>query len=256
MNQPVEPATAPRIDPVGPPLATETAAASAPAAPSIVVRLLGVLKREPVLFITVAYLFVSFLGLWSSFWFYRRFDVPILEYMQSSDFFVAGLRRPQFMLLLGVSLFWLWLSAWPMRWVEGNHERADDYRRNHWWGKYLFPEPRSWQGLWGVRSETMLLVAFLGLALYVVYTFSVVSAKDILRERDKTHRVKVSLSMEGSTPTVASLLGTTSAFVFLWRGDTRRSEVVPIESIAKIESLDQPQAVSKPPSALVGEPVR
>lgn len=254
MNQPIEPADTPCLDPVAPPVAVKTAAD--PLGPSIVVRLLGVLKREPVLFVTLAYLFVSFLGLWSSFWFYRRFDIPILDYMQSSDFFVAGLRRPQFFLLLGVTLFWLWLCAWPMRWVERNHERADGYRRRYWWGKYLFPDPRSAKGLWGLRSETMLVVAFLGLALHVVYTFSTLSAKDILRGRDKTHRVSISLSREGTKPAEASLLGTTSAFVFLWREDTRRTEIVPIESIAKIESIGQLQALSKPPPALASEPAR
>ncbi|MGH8025120.1 MAG: hypothetical protein ACREO0_00190 [Pseudoxanthomonas sp.] len=250
MNQPVEPADTPRIDPVEVAIASKTATDAAPqAAPSVVVRLLGVLKREPVLFITLAYLFVSFLGLWSSFWFYRRFEVPILDYMQSSDFFVAGLRRPQFMLLLGISLFWLWLSAWPVRWVERNRERAEDYKRRYWWGKYLFPDPKSWQGLGGMRSETMLVVAFLGLALHVVYTFSMVSAKDILRDKDKTHRVRVTLSVEGAPSAEASLLGTTSAFVLLWRADTQRAEVVPIESIAKIESLDKPQLPTKSSTA-------
>ncbi|MET0655906.1 MAG: hypothetical protein ABWX88_09380 [Pseudoxanthomonas sp.] len=250
MTHPVAPAEVPQNNPGD---ATTDAGESVVTAqpPSIVVRLLEVLKREPVLFITLAYLFVSFLGLWSSYWFYRYFDVPILQYMQSSDFFVAGLRRPQFILLLGIALFWLWLSAWPLRWVERNGARAEDYKRKYWWGKYLFPDPRSWQGLWGVRSETMFVVAFLGLALYVVYTFSIVPAKDILRDKDKSHLIRMTLSAPGAASSEASLLGTTSAFVFLWRADKQRAEIVPIESIEKIESVDPPRALTKIPKPSV-----
>ena len=50
------------------------------------------LRREPSLMVTVAYLFVSFIGLWSNYWFYRGFGLPVLEYMQASDYLVAGLR--------------------------------------------------------------------------------------------------------------------------------------------------------------------
>ena len=248
MSQPAVPADNTPNEPVSSP--PDAGAPNAPAqGPSVVVRLLDVLKREPVLFLSLAYLFVSFLGLWSSFWFYRRFDVPILDYMQSSDFFVAGLRRPQFALLLAVTLLWLWLSAWPMRWVERNRVLAEEYKRRYWWGRYVFPDPQGWQSLGGIRSDTMLVLAFLGLALYVVYTFSLISARDILRDRNRTHRVGVTLSMEGAAPVEASLLGTTSAFVFLWRGDTRRAQIVPIESIASIESIDPPKALAPLPNA-------
>lgn len=250
MSQPVLPAETPQKEPDAS-AAAQTAVSSQ--SPSIVARLFGVLKREPVLFITVAYLFVSLLGLWSSFWFYRRFEVPILEYMQSSDFFVAGLRRPQFALLLGAALFWLWLSAWPMRWVERNRDLAKEYRRKYWWGKHLFYDPQSWQGLWGIRSDTLLVISFLGLGLFTIYNFSLASARDILSGKDKGHRVWVTLAMEGAPTAEASLLGTTSAFVFLWRVDTRRAEIVPIESIAKMESINPPKAPTARPAADTGK---
>ena len=206
----------------------------------MVVRLLGVLKREPVLFVTIAYVFVSVLGLWSSYWYFRAFNVPIMQYLQSSDFFVAGLRRPEFFLTLGACLFWLWLCTWPMRWLERNPERAADYRREHWWGRFFFPDSRSWLGFWGMRSETMLLGGFLLLAVYLVYAHSAKSAERILKGTDKGHLVRVSLSSGGTLAGEASLLGTSSAFVFLWWADRNHVDIVPIEAVSRIESLDKP----------------
>ncbi|MEO6364575.1 MAG: hypothetical protein ABIO38_00775, partial [Luteimonas sp.] len=57
-----------------------------PAAPAmrpqpIVVRALQLLKREPALLVTVVYLFVSFVGVWCSYWYFRRFGIPILDYL-------------------------------------------------------------------------------------------------------------------------------------------------------------------------------
>lgn len=239
MNQPLQPIVGPEIGPV-PEAATEGTLPEIPQqGPSVVVRLLQVLKREPVLFVTIAYVFVSVLGLWSSYWYFQAFNVPILLYLQSSDFFVAGLRRPEFLLVLGASLLWLWLSAWPMRWIERNPERAADYRQKHWWGRFLFPDSRSWLSFWGMRSDTMLLTGFLILAVCVVYLHSASSAARIIKGTDKGHLVRVSLS-DGPLPGEASLLGTSSAFVFLWRAGRNQVEIVPIEAISRIESLHRP----------------
>lgn len=245
MTQPVEPRHTPHIELVEAPIAM-TAAPEFPASAetSIVVRLLGVLKREPVLFVTIAYVFVSILGLWSSYWFFRRFNIPILQYLQSSDFFVAGLRRPELFVLLGISLIGLWLSAWPMRWTERNVERAAEYRRKYWWGKLFFPDSRSWLSFWGVRSETLLLGGFLLLAVHLAYSHSTTSAVAILKGKDRGHLVKVRLSTGETLPAEASLLGTTSAFVFLWWSATNQVEIVPIESISRIESVDTPSLPS------------
>ena len=65
------------------------------------------------LLFTTAYLLVSALGLWCSYWFYRGFGVSILDYLQASDFLVAGVRDPVYigLLLLGTYLALLWVSA-------------------------------------------------------------------------------------------------------------------------------------------------
>ena len=53
---------------------------------SVVIRALRILKREPILFVTLGYLLVSFIGIWANYWFYSRFGLPILDYMQGSDY--------------------------------------------------------------------------------------------------------------------------------------------------------------------------
>src|SRR5687768_9466092 len=52
--------------------------------PAWVLRVWTRLRREPGMLVTMAYLAVSFLGLWASYWFYRGFGLPILDYMQPS----------------------------------------------------------------------------------------------------------------------------------------------------------------------------
>ena len=80
-----EPAGAVAPVPVAPaggsPSATPTAGATVarPAPASLVGRLLAVLKREPVLFISLSYILVSFFGIWSTYWFYRTLGLPILR---------------------------------------------------------------------------------------------------------------------------------------------------------------------------------
>ena len=61
-------------------------------------RLLRVLRREPVLFVTLSYVLVSFLGLWSSDWFSRGLGLPILQYLQGGDLFIVGPRHPDYLL--------------------------------------------------------------------------------------------------------------------------------------------------------------
>ena len=67
---------------------------------SLAVRAWRRLRREPSLMFTTAYVFVSFIGLWANYWFYRAFELPILEYMHGSDYLVAGLRDPAYGVIL------------------------------------------------------------------------------------------------------------------------------------------------------------
>lgn len=207
-----------------------------PDAPSLVGRALRVLKREPILFVTLGYLFVAFIGLWANYWFYSRFGLPVLEYMQGADFLVAGLREPAYALALGAAVVFTFVVTWPERWRRRNPERALQLRA-HWWGRLLFRsgEPRRFAGL-GMAPESALVFGVLWATIWLLFGYVISKAQDI--QAGGGHVVRVTLSGQpAAMPGTPRLLGTSSAFVFLYWIDGKRAEAMPIEAIARIESL-------------------
>ena len=214
---------APAIAPVPP----------SPAVPrSAIRRLWDVCRREPMLLVTLSYLFVSVIGLWDSYWFYRRFDIPILEYMASSDYFIAGLRRPTYAFLLGWVLLAAAAALWPMRWRDRNPERAARIER-HWWGRFLFPRRTDWWIYFGLHPETMTTLSALLVMGIVLFSHSVHNAEVVRAGGGNAVEVRVGAER---TPLAGDwrMLGTGNAFVFLWDAAAQRAEVVPIEALGGI----------------------
>ena len=218
----------------GPPSAVAAPAAAVAAADdvSIVRRIWGVFRREPLLLVTCSYLFISAYGLWDSYWFYRRFDIPILEFMQSSDYFVAGLRRPEYLGLLAWILATSWLALWPERWRQRHPERAVRVQQR-WWGRLLVPRRTDWWTYMGLHPETMAALAALVAMALLLYTAGNSRAQRI--HDGGGHAVSVRLL--GAAQEMAGewrMLGTSSAFVFVWNPSQRRAEVLPIDSLAAV----------------------
>ena len=217
---------APAIAPVPP----------SPAVPrSAIRRLWDVCRREPMLLVTLSYLFVSVIGLWDSYWFYRRFDIPVLEYMQSSDYFVSGLRRPVYLLLLSWVLLAAAAALWPMRWRERNPERAARIERR-WWGRFLFPRRTDWWVYFGLQPETATVLTSLLVMGFVFSAYSGAQAEVI--RAGGGNLVEVGIGSDRQ-PLAGDwrMLGTSSAFVFLWDPAAGRTEVVPIEAIGGIRPM-------------------
>jgi hypothetical protein len=240
--------TAPDDAPAGGPDAADGPQAAAVAVPFTdpwLVRTWRLLLREPSLLVATTYLFVSFIGLWASFWFYRMFGLPILEYMQASDYLVAGLRDPVYVALLGFSALLAALISWPEFYRVREPERVAILRRR-WWGRLVFPEHRwlRWQGLGMAPVTGVVFAVFLGM-ICACTAYVVTRAVDI---RDggagnpaSGHLVEVTLAGDSaSLPGQARLLGTTSAFVLLWWPQQRRAEVVPVASVKRLASLRPP----------------
>ena len=207
-------------------------------------RLWAVMHREPALMVTTAYLFVSFIGLWANYWFFRRFDLPILEYMQGGDYLVAGLRDPIYAYaVIGITLASL-LIVWVEKWRVRHSERVRRLSRS-WWGRVLFGqghEPSAWY--LGMSRETGLLVMSFVTAMLIV--FSYVDARAQAIHAGGGHVVRVSLAGEAAAlPGQARLLGTNSSFVFLWWPQQRKVEALPTANVSRIESVPPP-AVVKP----------
>lgn len=210
---------------------------------SWVMGLFAVMKREPVLFVTLGYLVVSFIGLWASYWFYRRFGVPILEYMQGSDFLIAGLREPLYALALAAAFAFSWVVMWPERWRRRHPERAEALRASHWWARVVFPGRAFYWSWWGMTPEGGLVFGVFWVMIWMVMAF--VSGKAQGVYDGGGHVVRVTLSgASDALPGEARLLGTTSGFVFLWWPEARRAEAVSLENIGRIQSLRGPRAVT------------
>lgn len=209
---------------------------------SAVRRLWDMFGREPVLLFTCSYLFVSVVGLWDSYWFYRRFDVPVLEYLQSSDYFVAGLRRPMYALLLAWTLLASVLALWPERWRRRHPERAARMD-GKWWFRGLFPKRGDWWAYFGLHPETMATltaVLMMGLMMFVNST----SRADELHAGGGS---AVSVRLTDSRGELAGdwrLLGTSSAFVFLWDATDKRAELVSMEALSSIRPRAQGPATA------------
>ncbi|MBC7805492.1 MAG: hypothetical protein H7145_05010 [Akkermansiaceae bacterium] len=56
--------------------------------------LLELLRREPALGFTLAYLFLAAVGITYDFWFFLFFGVNVLNYADFSDFLLAAVREP------------------------------------------------------------------------------------------------------------------------------------------------------------------
>ena len=218
---------------------------------SMVRRIGNVFRREPVLLITCSYLFISVYGLWDSYWFYSRFDIPILEFMQSSDYFVAGLRRPEYLWLLVWTLLASWLTLLPERWRQHHPERVRRIERR-WWGRMLLPRRGDWWVYMGLHPETMATLTALVVMGFCLYAFG--DNRGQRMYEGGGHAVSVRLDgQRHELPGEWRMLGTSSAFVFVWNPGERRAEVLPIDSVAAIRLLGWRSPGDRDDSGRAGE---
>lgn len=203
--------------------------------PGLAVRAWRKLCREPSLMVTTAYVMLSFFGIWASFWFYHGFDLPILAYMQASDYLVAGLRDPAHALVVGGMLALTVLLGWPDLWRRENPERAEELRSRRWWWRLVFPNARwmRWDSV-PLRPHTALTLAAIWLALWMT-TLYVQQRAGMIREDRAGPAVQVTmLGAAAPEPGTARLLGTSNTYAFLWWPADRRAEAVPLTAIARI----------------------
>lgn len=252
------PASEAQAKPARPPLSAEAAAAARLAREAWAVRAWRRMLREPSLGLSAGYVLVSMIGLWANYWFYRQFGLPILEYMQASDYLVAGLRDPGYALVLVLSVTMSWLISWPEIYRKQHPRRVRELQRR-WWGRFVFPESDWFRWtLLRLKPETgIAMVVFVGMAL-ATCSYVVAKAHQI-RDQGSGHAVRVSLAGEAAPlPGQARLLGTSSAYVFLWWPETRRAEALPIESVGRLQALPRVRkgdvAPARAPTAPVATP--
>lgn len=217
---------------------------------SWVLGLLDVMKREPILFVTLSYVLVSFIGLWASYWFFLIFKLPILEYLQVSDFLVAGLRDPAYLAwLVGYGLV-MWLVSWPMFFWRRDPQRVEELR-GRWWGRIVFPkqiDPARPASRFSWAPETALAFGLFWGGIWVLMGYVLAKAEGVMAGGGA--RVAVTLAGE-SRPLLgeARLLGTSSNYVFLYWPDSGRAEAMSAETVGRIESLPRRKPIVSAPAA-------
>ncbi|MCF7749131.1 hypothetical protein KQ945_00135 [Bacillus subtilis subsp. subtilis] len=217
---------------------------------SVVMLLWRLLRQEPALIVSAGYVLLSLLGLWSSYFFYLGFKLSILDYLQISDFLAAGLRDPAYAAILAVGILLAIVVGWPDTLRRRNPARVEALRARHWGWRILFSRSAltSWD-VSGMRPLTGLCMAVaffmaLGAAIYASD-----KGKDIRKGEDGA---RVTLHLAGDSAPLkeeARLLGSSSAFVFLWWPQQHRAEAVPISAIKRMQSVVVPAARATAPVA-------
>ena len=94
----------------------------------------------------------------------------------------------------------------------------------------------SWKGI-GLMHETGIVVAVLWGLAWASAAY-VANKGDEIRHSNAGYHVRVTLSGDNAPlPQTARLLGSSNAFVFLWWPQQKMAEAMPIESIARLQSL-------------------
>jgi hypothetical protein len=214
---------------------------------SVVMQALQRVRREPALLFTATYLLVSVLGLWCSYWFFWGFELPILEYLQASDFLVAGVRDPAYVFVLAMGALLVLVVSWPETMRLRNPEKVAQLRARSVWWRMLFSRSAltSWDAT-GLRPLTAMTVSVvmcmaIGSAIYVM------KRGEYIRQSGSGHVVTVQFNGEpAAQPGTARLLGSSSAFVFLWWPQHKRAEAVPIATIKRLQVVTDGRAKPAP----------
>jgi len=226
--------------------------------------LLRALRHEPAHALTLFYIGTSALGLWASYWFFRSFGIPVMDYMDPSDYITVGLRDPMY---FGVILVALAFSL-VLNFHEYARKKGQAYyehtRGAHWWGRVLLPFPyRPAQANWasrllgwrGFSAPTAITVGVVWATMWL--TLGYVQDKADRIRKGGGHVVRITLAHEhDAQPGTARLLGTIGDFVFLYWPEQKRAEAIAVEAVGRIESLTTSDDATPAPAPATPHPAR
>lgn len=193
-------------------------------------RMLAMMAQHPALGLTVGYLVVSLLGMSYEWTLFRRFGVNFFHYADVTDFLMGAFREPITLVLALTALAVGALTQLQIEWED------------RWFATREVPS----RILRGYRRYSVLainrwspLVFFVGYSVMFIWLYSAKSA-DAIRAGDG-ERVTVMLVDTGTSPNAlpATLLGTSSRFIFLFDSERHLTSIVPNENIAWIR-VDAP----------------
>ena len=192
--------------------------------------------REPTMLLTATYIATSAIGLWASYCYYKPFGIAILDYMQPADFLVAALHDPMYFLVVIVGAFFSWLGSRIDVFRERKPHRVEALREKTWWWTIVFPRWRDKLSDRGFTAEYVFAAFLLGFAAWLINGYTGMQSQRVLAGQGT--RIVLTYNNH-DTPETAQpiLLGTTTAWVFVYWPDAHASEAVPQGQVARIGYL-------------------
>ena len=186
-----------------------------------------ILHQHPALALTLGYLFLSLVGMVYEESFFSQFDLQILDFADPSDFILVSLRKPA---LLGITLFSLWVMLRMVRRHARRMDRSPRYRRLAEW-----IARRPW---WPLAARFVYAALLVGYFLALTASYAEHNADVIKKGRGPKVRVEVvaDAAAKSGPPgdRLYTLLGTTSRYLLLYDSAAGRTEVLPVNNLARL----------------------
>lgn len=187
--------------------------------------LLAVMREHPALGLTSGYLVVSLLGLSYEWVLFRHFGVNYFHYADVTDFLMGAFREPiTFVLALSAllvgKLAHMWV-VWENRYFNGREIRS------------------GWLRLYQRYSRSRLnqlspVTLFLLYCVMFIWIYAENRAESTRAGDGKRVQLTLAEAPPGDGPFTATLLGTSSRFVFVYETQAELAWVVPHENLAWI----------------------
>ena len=175
--------------------------------------LFKVFREHPALIASGFYVLASFVGMFWSWAYLRHFGINVFNYAQISDFLLASLKEPFTWALV--------VLAFAMIQADNAYSRRVGRRaKTRWFGWYGSPRYRA--------INNVGVFALIGVFIFV---YATLEAEDTRGGHGESVDV---IFDEGGKAKTATLLGTTSQFVFLYEPATERVDIHPFEAIHAI----------------------
>ena len=213
---------------------------------SMLPHLLRLLRREPALGITLAYLLVAMAGIFYNYRFYAKFDIPVLSLSQISDFLTAGIQHPVALVLV--------LSTFPIIWffdrmnvrMRRKYQQLVEALRARekmsWWERlrlrWLDWQLTSNNHMWVLQASYFFVIVLYGWNFVTIYAgFQAEQARS-----GKAAQVRVRLNgadadLAASKSPSWTWLGAVSNYVFVYDAAAKQSLVLPTNNILRIEPV-------------------
>jgi hypothetical protein len=176
-------------------------------------RVTAIFREHPALLVSAFYLAASFIGMFYSWAYLRRFGINVFNYAQISDFLLASLKEPYTWALVALAAAMVLID-------NKSSLRVERKQPGKMWAWYGSPRYR-------------FINNFLAVLMVLVFIFAYANrqANDTLEGNGKLVDVTF---MESSAEQTSTLLGTTGQFVFLYDVEIERVHIHPLEAISSI----------------------